>query len=193
MAQIDYFNDSLVVLKADGSLARVPAIGLLRGLLAGENRVRDPTFSDATLWAANILPSDDALWATDKIVEVTGDAGLYKNARSSVFVVTPGEKLLVSCKARVSSGSGAGAYISIYTSASPDMSSAVQNWVASTTSTVPTDISGIITVPSTARYGKLYFLKPGNASVTACQFSHPRVITDPVAAVLASAIDLTAS
>lgn len=199
MAAIDYANDKFVIVRADGTVARLPATTLGSAMQPitrdGENRVVDPTFTSALNWSSGgaIAAGNFGTWGQDNVIDVTGAASTYTNAASRVFTVTPGEKLLASARAAVTDGTGASAYLGVFVAATPDMASATQLYAAGTTSATPVDISGVVTVPTGVRYAQLRLLKSGAGSVTACRFSLPSVVTDITPILLGVAIELTAS
>lgn len=199
MAAIDYANDKFVIVRADGTVARLPATTLGSAMQPitrdGENRVVDPTFTSALNWSSGgtIAAGDFGAWGQDNVIDVTGAASTYTSAASRVFTVTPGEKLFASVRAAVAEGSGATAYLTVYVSATPNMASPTQLYVAGTTSATPVDMSGFVTVPTGVRYAQCKMHKSGAGAVTACRFSLPRVVTDITPILLGVAIDLTAS
>lgn len=169
-----YLNGNLVV---DGTVSAgaiaADAITASKMLIEdNSNIVPDADYEDAAAWVLDSVNTTETVvaatseWNSANLLQVDAASNALGIVRGKTFKVRPGDKLFWEGQLMVNGGTG-NCYVQIQYSASRNMSSPVTTNTAISSATVPTTLSGEITVPAGVRFARVRLVKNSNGTTSA--------------------------
>jgi hypothetical protein len=169
-----YLNGNLVV---DGTVSAgaiaADAITASKMLIEDNSNIApDADYEDAGAWVLDSASTTETVvaatseWNSSNILQVDAASNVVGIVRGKTFKVRPGDKLFWEGQLMVNGGTG-NCYVQIQYSASRNMSSPVTTNTAISSATVPTTLSGEITVPAGVRFARVRLVKNSNGTTSA--------------------------